>query len=95
MKTLIQLLTILTFISCSAQQQLTEGQRMREELHHVTSENRNVVGHEKGIILKNRIYYKVTDSKGNPAPKIYEPDTNNLIPIGGILILKDEYRFQH
>lgn len=62
-----------------------------ESLTHPTPENRNIVGYERGIIFKKRLYYKVTDSTGKPAIRIYKPEDEPLMPVGSVLMLVEEF----
>ncbi len=86
---------ILLLTSCSTTTGLSEGEQMREELHKTNTDNRNIVGYEYGIIFKKRMYYTVTDSKGNPALRIHKRKSDTLREIGGVFLLKDEYKLQH
>lgn len=82
------------FISCSVQYETTY-QKNYKEVTQTTTVNRNIVGYEKGLILKNRIYYKVTDSEGKPAQRIYKPKDEPLRHIGGVFMLESEYKMQN
>lgn len=78
--------TLILMFSCTA---------YKPSVTHVTSEHRNIVGYEQGIVLKKRLYYTVTDSRGRPAIKLLHDPDSVLRPVGHIFLLNDEWRLQH
>ena len=80
-------------MSCAVQNELTDQQKMMEDVQKTTIINRNIIGYENGWLFKNRVYYIVTDSEGNPAPMLFKPKSDTLRPIGDVFLLEEQFNY--